>query len=112
MKRKPIYEHQDGRGSSVRYAIEKDKRRQTAASAQPSLSPPAEETPDPSDEIAAVIAAAVHLHRSTVTGRPAASLPVGKAPESGWAVAGRQRTMDERRLVFNRTQWTRHPQER
>ena len=26
-KRKPIYEHQDGRGSSVRYAIEKDKRR-------------------------------------------------------------------------------------
>lgn len=27
MKRKPIYEHQDGRGSSVRYAIEKDKRR-------------------------------------------------------------------------------------
>jgi Na+-transporting methylmalonyl-CoA/oxaloacetate decarboxylase gamma subunit len=92
--------------------IEKDKRRQTAASAQPSLSPPAEETPDPSDEIAAVIAAAVHLHRSTVTGRPAASLPVGKAPESGWAVAGRQRTMDERRLVFNRTQWTRHPQER
>lgn len=27
-KRKPIYEHQDGRGSSVRYAIQKDKRRQ------------------------------------------------------------------------------------
>jgi hypothetical protein len=26
-KRKPIYEHQDGRGSSVRYTIEKDKRR-------------------------------------------------------------------------------------
>ena len=26
-KRKPVYEHQDGRGSSVRYAIEKDKRR-------------------------------------------------------------------------------------
>jgi len=26
MKRKPIYEHQDGRGSSVRYTIEKDKR--------------------------------------------------------------------------------------
>jgi hypothetical protein len=27
MKRKPVYEHQDGRGSSVRYVIEKDKRR-------------------------------------------------------------------------------------
>jgi hypothetical protein len=27
VKRKPIYEHQDGRGSSVRYVIEKDKRR-------------------------------------------------------------------------------------
>jgi len=26
-KRKPIYEYQDGRGSSVRYVIEKDKRR-------------------------------------------------------------------------------------
>ena len=26
-KRKPVYEHQDGRGSSVRYAIQKDKRR-------------------------------------------------------------------------------------
>jgi len=26
-KRKPIYELQDGRASSVRYAIEKDKRR-------------------------------------------------------------------------------------
>jgi hypothetical protein len=26
-KRKPVYEHQDGRGSSVRYVIEKDKRR-------------------------------------------------------------------------------------
>lgn len=27
MKNKPIYEHQDGRGHSVRYAKERDKRR-------------------------------------------------------------------------------------
>lgn len=27
MKNKPVYEHQDGRGYSVRYAYEKDKRK-------------------------------------------------------------------------------------
>lgn len=27
MKNKPIYEHQDGRGHSVRYAKERDKRK-------------------------------------------------------------------------------------
>jgi hypothetical protein len=27
MKNKPIYEHQDGRGYSVRYAKQRDKRR-------------------------------------------------------------------------------------
>ena len=93
-------------------AVEKNKHSRTVKPATPSPAPPAAETPDPSDEIAAVIAAAVHLHRSPATGRPAILLPAGEAPESGWAAAGRKRIMDERLLVFNRTQWIRPEQER
>ena len=38
MRNKPVYEHQDGRGASVRYAVETEKRRRARQLAEKLMS--------------------------------------------------------------------------
>lgn len=83
-----------------RLADRKEGGASGATVSPPSPAPDADAPP--TGEIAAVIAAALHIHTASARRAAGGPDPSPATPESGWAAGGRSRIMNERLSAFNR----------